>query len=734
MKISKLIKLTNIMIVVFSSAAVAAALLSNAAAADMRRAFEEREKFTGLGLELTDASVYLTRQAQTYIQYGEKKYYDAYMKELSEDKRREAALEGLRGQGAPEGELKLVIESDELSDKLREIEKQAFAEVVRQNWKEARALIYGGQYAELQEPITRLMDEFKEKMDARTGGQVARTKKAADFYSAVSLICTVMLAALGIIGFTLIRKKIRPISRLAQAAHFIAEGEMSAGFSSDSKDEIGELTEAFRKVASVISSLIEDISALAARQAAGETSYFADESAYSGAYRDLARAVNLMCANSVEDLTGVINAVTGIAGGSFGVEVKDMPGEKAAASSALRLLKENIGGVGRDLNGMVESALRGDFSARADASRYNGDWRRITAGLNELFQAVEEPIQQIKAAMRRVSLGDFSKAVEGDYKGEFLLLKNAVNETVANIESYIGEISGVLGALNQDDLDQGIKREYLGEFSGIKDALNEIIDKFNKIMSEIYSVADSVASGAKSISESSMDLAKSASTQASSVEELSATIIMINESAIKNADCAREAVRLAAASKDNADSGNREMDNMLASMEGINNSSSNIAKIIQVIDDVAVQTNLLALNASVEAARAGEHGKGFAVVSEEVRSLAGRSASASKEITASIAESIGKVSEGSKIADMTATAFHSIRDDIEQVSALISSMANTAGEQAEAVGQVTEGVTRITGAISNNSATSEETAAASEELFSQAELLRSLAGKFKLKK
>lgn len=308
-----------------------------------------------------------------------------------------------------------------------------------------------------------------------------------------------------------------------------------------------------------------------------------------------------------------------------------------------------------------------------------------------------------------------------------LMVANMISKPLRRMVDSAEEIAN--GNLNVD-----LKIDSRDEVGELGFAFEKMTNHINEIMTNIDSAAEQVAAGSKQIADSSMGLSQGATEQASSIEQLTASIEEISSQTRLNADNAIEANELAELTKENAVQGNNEMKLMLQSMEEINESSSNISKIIKVIDEIAFQTNILALNAAVEAARARQHGKGFAVVAEEVRNLAARSADAAKETTRMIEGSIKKVDDGTKIATKTAAALNKIVDDVAKVSDIVGNIASASNEQAIGISQINQGIMQVSEVVQMNSATSEESAAASEELSSQAEMLREQADRFILKK
>ena len=241
--------------------------------------------------------------------------------------------------------------------------------------------------------------------------------------------------------------------------------------------------------------------------------------------------------------------------------------------------------------------------------------------------------------------------------------------------------------------------------------------------------AENVASGAAAVGKASVSLADDAGQQAASIETTSASLEELSSMTRRNTDHATQADALAKETRTAAEAGVEHMRQMNRAMESIGSASSDIAKIIKTIDEIAFQTNILALNAAVEAARAGEAGMGFAVVADEVRNLAQRSAQAARETADKIEGAIGKTAQGVQICGQVAAALDGIVAKARELDTLAAGAATGSREQSEGVGQINTSVAELDAVTQKNAASAEEGAAASEELNTQAESLREVVAK-----
>ncbi|HEY6922817.1 MAG TPA: methyl-accepting chemotaxis protein, partial [Steroidobacteraceae bacterium] len=289
------------------------------------------------------------------------------------------------------------------------------------------------------------------------------------------------------------------------------------------------------------------------------------------------------------------------------------------------------------------------------------------------------------------------------------------------------EMKQMLAAVVGGDLSRRIDvAGKAGFFRDMSVGVNELANSLGQIVSKAKDVALGVHRGAEEISAGNVSLSQRTESQAASLEETASSMEQMTSTVKQNADNASEANQLASAARDLAERGGTVVANAVDAMGQISASSSKIADIISVIDEIAFQTNLLALNAAVEAARAGEQGRGFAVVATEVRSLASRSATAAKQIKELIEDSLKKVADGSALVIQSGSSLNEIVRAVKQVSDIVAEIAAASREQSSGIEQVNKAMMQMDESTQQNAALVEQATAASQALADQAQELKAL--------
>lgn len=350
---------------------------------------------------------------------------------------------------------------------------------------------------------------------------------------------------------------------------------------------------------------------------------------------------------------------------------------------------------------------------------------------------IGRPVAELNEVAAKIAEGELDQTIHYNSNDELGELANNFGQTVIRLRDYvdyIDEISEKLKDIANGNLDFQLTYEYLGEFAKIKESLEAISRAFNETMGQINVAAAQVSEGAGYVSDGALTLSQSSAQQNDAVELLASHINEVSDGIQKTAMGAKKASQISQEVGNSILKSNDKMQHMNAAIQKISDKSTEIHSIIKTIEDIAFQTNILALNAAVEAARAGEAGKGFAVVADEVRNLAGKSSEAAKNTTVLIDQTVEAVEEGSSMAKDTAESMMMVVAQAEEVNKLIEGIADYSAKQATATEEVIRGIDRISDVVQTNLATAEKSAAASEELSGQANMLKELVSKFRLKK
>lgn len=340
---------------------------------------------------------------------------------------------------------------------------------------------------------------------------------------------------------------------------------------------------------------------------------------------------------------------------------------------------------------------------------------------------------EVNAIVSAAAAGNFNERISVEGKdGFFLKLAEGLNSLVTTADKGLSDVARVLGAIAKGDLTERIHADYTGTFGDLKNYCNETTESLTTMLSDIRSAADMIFTASSEIAQGNADLSSRTEQQAANLEETASSMEELTSTVKLNADNAKQANVLAEQASTVAVDGGTLIQQVVTTMNAINESARKISDIIGVIDGIAFQTNILALNAAVEAARAGDQGRGFAVVASEVRTLAQRSANAAKDIKSLISDSVQKIDSGNSLVGKSGDTMKEIVNAIKRVNDIMAEIAAASAEQSTGIEEVSTAVSQMDEMTQQNAALVEQAAAAAESLQSQADQLNRNVGQFRL--
>jgi methyl-accepting chemotaxis protein len=376
------------------------------------------------------------------------------------------------------------------------------------------------------------------------------------------------------------------------------------------------------------------------------------------------------------------------------------------------IMVRNIKMLVDDAGMLVDSAIQGKLSTRADASKHQGDFREIVQGVNNTLDAVINPLNVAANYVDKISKGDVPAKITDSYNGDFNGIKNNLNVLI----DAMNDITRAAKEIAEGNLVVSVKERSAQD--ELMRALASMVEKLTTVVSEVRTAADNVAAGGQQLSSTSQEMSQGATEQAASAEEVSSSMEEMVSNIKQNADNAQQTEKIALKAAQDAKEGGKAVADTVSAMK-------EIATKISIIEEIARQTNLLALNAAIEAARAGEHGKGFAVVATEVRKLAERSQIAAGEINKLSATSVD-------VAEKAGEMLARIVPDIQKTAELVSEINAASNEQNSGAEQINKAIQQLDQVIQQNASATEEMSSTTEELSSQADQLQDTIAFFKI--
>ena len=361
----------------------------------------------------------------------------------------------------------------------------------------------------------------------------------------------------------------------------------------------------------------------------------------------------------------------------------------------------------------------------------------VSAALLGIYisNSIRKPVKEIEDAAQQLANGQLDGVcVSYTSRDELGKMSDSIRDLISYQKTIIEDISDILGDMSEGNfkVQSNVNEYYMGHYDRILVSMWGLRDKLSDTLWRISQSARQVANGSEQVSSGAQILAIGAEEQADSIEKLAIAVNEISEQVRvtkENADKARNQTDRAGAQVSES---NQQMQEMISAMNIISERSDEIYKIVKTIQDIAFETNLLALNASVEAARVGELGTGFAVIAREIRSLADKTAMASKNTTALIKESVAAVKNGEKVAHTAADSLLQVIECTKQVIFMVDRIASATENQHKSISNITAEVSQVSDVVQNNASISEELAAASEELSTQTQMLDHMIGQFQL--
>ncbi len=504
---------------------------------------------------------------------------------------------------------------------------------------------------------------------------------------------------------------IGPLNVAAEYVDRIAKGDIPNKITDNYNGDFNELKNNLNVCIDAVNALVADAKVLAKAAVEGRLATRADASKHQGDFRVIVQGVNETLDAVIGPLNVAAEYVDRIAKGDIPHKITDnYNGDFSEIKNNLNVCIDAVNALVVDARLLSTAAVEGKLATRAEASKHQGDYRKIVQGVNDTLDAVIGPLNVAAEYVDRIAKGDVPNKITDNYNGDFNELKNNLNVLIESMN----EITSVAEEIANGNL-QVRAKERSGQ-DKLMQAMSAMINGLTEVVENVKAAADSVSTGSQELSIGSSKISEGANKQAASAEEASSSMEQMTSNIKQNAENALQTEKIALQSAQNAKIGGKAVAETVIAMK-------EIAGKISIIEEIARQTNLLALNAAIEAARAGEHGKGFAVVASEVRKLAERSQTAAAEINKLSANSV-------EVAENAGEMLSKLVPDITKTAELVQEISAASNEQNAGAEQINKAIQQLDQVIQQNVIASEELTSTAMNFTSQAEQLQNVMAFF----
>ncbi|MEZ4526485.1 MAG: methyl-accepting chemotaxis protein [Desulfobacterales bacterium] len=493
-------------------------------------------------------------------------------------------------------------------------------------------------------------DDLKNEISSIS--QITRQNRYMNLY----VFCIVVSISLVSIGFLITLGITRPVSHLVEVANAVARGDFSKEISFQSRDELGNLAEAFRHMKNTIGGTVGIAEKIAQGDLSVKVNILSEKDM-------LGKSLDRM----VRSLRETVQVAEKIARGDLSVKVNILSERDMLGNALMRMVK-TIKNIVSGINALTDAVQEGKLDTRGRAQEFGGEYARIIHGVNATLDAVVTPLRTTAEYVNRISKGD---------------------------------------------LPEPVAKEAKGDFDEIRSSINAMIENLTRFALDVQKAAEQVAAGSEEMSSSAQQVSEGIAMQSSGVQEISSSMEEMNATVTQNAENARRTADIAEKAARDAQEGSIAVSETVAAMKSISEK-------IMIIEDIAGQTNMLSLNAAIEAARAGEHGKGFAVVASEVRELAKNTKKAAKDINMLSVSNLEIAEKTGGLLDEMVKGIQNTAELIQDISASGTEQTGGIGEVNKAIQQLDHTIQENAVITEEMAATSREFASQAEKLLQTA--------------